>query len=772
MQLTRRLINFFAGIVILICTASIILNINKDSFVTNYRVQISIILAALGIISFQQHVKYKWLSNRHYVLDHKIFIDRKKQIKELLDILKEGNNIVNIFGIDGIGVSETLRFFADLINKQLPLKRRLDYYKSLKTLLPTKNIAFYFKITNVCCKDQLIKEIYENMFISSQKEDVNITELITLINKKSGKKRLVIMFDEIESTLQMSMIEEFILLYLQFRPQDTFFIGSHKKNLSYQLTCHFIEILKFNKDELYILAKAYNVSLKDNEYTKLFELSQGIPVYAYLLLRYYYIENQLCKDNLIEYLRERILNQLDEREQEIICKIALLSKQPLEINYNSLSQSISNFTLSEMMALENKALLDINKKENTLSMLPIIADQVILHLNNIEFATKLFRYYQKRENDTLAIMYLLLGEIKKKDVYYFNKTIEQYLEHNDMLSLYNALILSVDLEIDVYNKYPEIYKKYILACITMLLSCGEYKKAEKLFKEFTFNTSYFITLKHPANEEQFHFYFLWADTKHLLNCYSEAINIIDELITCEHSNEEHLCQLYWMKAHCLRHQWKDYSESLAYYKLCNNLSNDICNTEYIIRSLHGLICIAFISFEKNFDFKNTFKELDAIYEKTGDKWNLYKYNTLKYKSIYNRIMERNKVEAEKLLNEALEGYINIKRRNIYDVYFEFGELHRFFGENEQAQIFYSKCLEYSQNNSDYNLQSLAQMGSILSSISLDKKLDKASLTQELQLISLNAETKELFLNKHYSKLLIEKINNSDNTIHNILLFNP
>lgn len=301
MKLYKKIVNLVALIVIGVSVISIVFSFKNDNFVANYTTQIVVVLTALGIISFEHHTKYKWLSNQHYILNHKTFVDRTKQIKELLDILKKENNIINIFGIDGIGVSETLRFTADLINKQIPVCTRLKYYKSPITLFPSKNIAFYLKITNISNKEQLIKELYENMFVSERKETLSLAELISYINKKSGRKRIILMFDEIQNSLQTSLVEEFILLYFRFRPQDTFFIGSHQKNLSYQLTYQFIEILKFDKEELFILAKAYNVNLKEEENTKLFELSQGIPVYAYLLLRYYNIEKQLCKDNLIYF---------------------------------------------------------------------------------------------------------------------------------------------------------------------------------------------------------------------------------------------------------------------------------------------------------------------------------------------------------------------------------------------------------------------------------------------------------------------------------------
>ena len=265
---------------------------------------------------------------------------------------------------------------------------------------------------------------------------------------------------------------------------------------------------------------------------------------------------------------------------------------------------------------------------------------------------------------------------------------------------------------------------------------------------------------------------MWADTKHLLNQYSEAINIIDDLIACENLNEQHLCKLYWMRAHCLRHQWKKPSESLSFYEKCNDLSRKNDDKEYIIRSIHGMICIAFITNNFEFDFNRNFSKLEHIYSETDEKWNIYMYNTLKYKAIYERIINRNKNNAKKFLQDALDGYIHIKRRNIYDVYFEFGELYRFFRENEMALFYYNKCYGFARNNQDYNLESLAQMGIILSRIASAQKVTKSSILEELQTISFTAEKKELFLNKYYSKLLIENINNKNEQLSNILLFNP
>lgn len=773
MRFYKRIVNFIAIIAIALSVISIVSSFKTDSFTENYITQIAIILAALGIISFEHYTKCKWLSNQHYILNYKTFVDREKQIKELLDILKRGNNIVNIFGVDGIGVSETLRFSADLINKQIPVGKRLKYYKSIIPLLPSKNIAFYLKLTHINSEEQLIKELYENMFISEKKDTLSLAELITFINKKSRKKRIVLMFDEIQNSLQISLIEEFIESYLRFRPQDTFFIGSNKKNLSYQLTYQFIEILKFDKEELFILAKAYNVHLREEESTKLFELSQGIPVYAYLLLRYYNIEKQLCKDNLIDYLNEKILNNLNMREKEIISKIALMSKQSDKISYDCLSRVIPNFSYIELKSLENKAIVQIDHHSKVVFILPIIADQVLLHFNDKVFAKNLYAFHKQKQNDALAIMYLLLSDdIDEEDVNFFHRTIDYFLENNDMLSLYHAFSICVELDTDIFHKCSFIYRKYCFSCITMLLSCGKYKQAENIFKTFTFNTCSFLTSKEPLIEEQFKFYFLWADTKHLLNCYSEAISILDQLIECSKPNEYILCQLYWMRAHCLRHQWKNIPESLYFYNLCNELSQKHNRTEYIIRSIHGMICISFITSNDTFDYENKFSELEAIYKETGELWDIYKYNTLKYKSIFERVRNGNFIEAENLLNKSLEGYEKIKRRNIYDVYFEFGELYRFWGKYKKAVLFYTKCLEFAQNNSDYNLHSLAQLGIILCQIRTGEKISKNSLREELQTISLTAESKELFLNKLYSKIIMKKLDNINYEENDILLFNP
>ena len=124
------------------------------------------------------------------------------------------------------------------------------------------------------------------------------------------------------------------------------------------------------------------------------------------------------------------------------------------------------------------------------------------------------------------------------------------------------------------------------------------------------------------------------------------------------------------------------------------------------------------------------------------------------------------------MNQSLEGYQKIKRRNIYDVYFEFGELYRFFGQYRKAVDFYTKCLDFAQNNSDYNLQSLAQLGIILCRIKIEERISKSSLIEELQTISLTAESKELFLNKSYSKIILEGLDSIDYTGNEILLFNP
>lgn len=742
--------------------------------IEQYYTPISIILAAIAIIVIKELPRYKIINNRQYSYDYRLFVDRKSQIEEILKISRRGKSIINIFGISGIGVSEILKFTADIINKKTPINIRIKYYNHITSAILFRKIAWYFNVSKIVDCESLVQLLCNDTLISS-KHNTNVltfAEMMSLINKKIKKKGVVIILDEIYNDEQMRIVEAFIMRYFQFRPQDTFIIGSHEKTLSYHLTYRHLEILKFTLDDLMVLAKAHSVELKENEGVQLFELSDGIPLFAYLLLRYYDKENGLCEDDLIEYLNRELIPHLSTREKQLLYELSILNLSVDLLTIDFIQKFDSKIKESDMLTLDSKGLLRYQSKSKEVLMSKFQTKQymcLIKNTTNISYA--LYKFYKQNSVHHFALMYLLLSDFDEEDEPYFVENIELYLNNKDILTLSIILTPSINMSIDIKHTHPKIYLKYVYVCISMLSSCGNYLKAKEFINQLVVDGTLIKRFDSDLNDEEFEFYFQWADVLHLLNDYDEAIDIIEHLTTqAENRNEtKRLPKLYWMKAHCLRHQWKTPDESLNYYRMSEEISHTLGISEYIIRSLHGKICISLIRNDMTFDFISAFRELDEIYETEPEKWRQYLYTTYKYKSIYQRL-NGNKAQALEYLKKSLDGFISIGKRNIYDVYFEYGEFYRYYKDFANSIEHYRICLDFSSKNMDYNLQSLSELGIVLCELKDGKENDE-TIHDKLLNIQKKSKDKQLHLNNQYAKFIENNMNSLKESDH-ILLFNP
>lgn len=662
----------------------------------------------------------------------------------------------------------------------MPVLKRLKYWKSIYSIIKHNYVAVYINVSKISDIQSLSKIIYNCLFVKDLRELDNINEkqLIDLIESKYKKSNIVFFLDEIISKEQMYVVDDFFMQYFSVRSKDTFIIGSHKKNISYHITYKHLEIEKLCEEELMVLAKVYKVNLNQNESIELYELSDGIPLYAYLLLRYYESDKGLRKENLLSYLTEEILPHLPNNELTTLAFISLVSLSENRISRNQLADIYVDFSIEQLENLYLKGLIQLDGNKNYSTVYKIVAEEVlkILYNQNSNLYNKIFDYYIEQNDVFAALRYIpFMKKISSKQSQLFIENVTKCLDEKRFALLYNILMPSVRLRLPVYKNAPNIYKIYSFATISVMLSCGEYIKAKEYLDSLEFDGIALKTISQPLNSEDFKLFFLYADTEHLLNNYDTAIDIIDSLILNSNQYEKfnRLPQLYWMKAHCLRHQWKKPSESLETYILCQALSEKLNQPEYIIRSLHGQICISLIQNEKDFDFIDAFEQLDNIYCNTEtNHFEQYKYNTLKYKAIYERINNETS-KAFDLLNQSLDGFISIKRRNIYDLYFEFGEYYRFNRNFKESYKYYEKAKEFSEENGDYNLESLSRLGIVLLNLSNYDVCDIIDIKNELLTIKMNCIRKDLYLNGKYANFILDRINNRDtDDLQGFCLFNP
>lgn len=766
----KKFINIFAIIVIIISIISL-LPINTFFKSDKYYIQIGIILSAIAVITFRPTLVFKWIKTPQYSSDPKRFIDRLEIVRNVLFFIKTNKSIINVFGINGIGVTESLHFIADLINNKVSLKIGFKYQNIFSWLANFRKKAIYLNVSNISSIEDIIRQIF-NEVAMSYSGDLHCNSVAQLVSylDKNFKKHRVIIFDEVEYNSQMLIIDDFCEQYFYYHKYDTFIIGTNHKFFSYNFKYQHLEISKFDETELLILARIYNVSLNKNDSVELYELSNGIPLYAHLLLRYY-DHNGFNHDDLIKYILEFVIPNLSN-DEKIVLKVLYSATiiNPI-VNINDFILNISNYEKA-LHSLEAKGLLNIYP-ESKVSISKLLLGQKNKDFIDKEICYKLYNYYKSKDMLQISIAYLLLSSFKQEKEIEIDNYISEKLEKKDSLSLSLALTPSLTYKINIKEEHPNIYLKYTLACIFMLNMEGKYLKAKDFIEQLVIDGYLIQRVDKITSIFDFNLYFMWADTEHLLNNYNSAIQIIEMLIDTAFSNNDFsnkLPKLYWMKAHCLRHQWKSPKTSLYFYQLCKKNSISRNDTEYIIRSLHGQILIALINHDVNFDFVNCFEELDIIYSEETSKFEHYKYTTYKYKSIYCRL-HGDWESSKKYLKKSLCGFKKIKKRNLYDVFFEFGEHYRQIGNFEKSKDYYRQSLNFACSNSDYNLESLSKLGILICEYLSTGSRHTNDYKCELLTIAKVAKENDLNLNHHYALFIARNIDNID-LIRSLNLFNP
>lgn len=761
----KKLINIIAILAIVFSILSL-LPLNIDLKFNSLSTPISIILAALAIISFDTVLHFRWLKTPQYFHNYKQFVDRYNLVNETVNLVDKKNIMINVFGENGIGVTNSLQFIADLINKKTNFFIRKKYCGMINGLFKINQKARYFNISRVKSIDDLCELVFDSI-TSGNDLKYNIPNLSVILNRR--KKRYILIFDEVKLKEQMRIIEEFCLQLSRYSPKISYIIGTHSKSLSYQIKYNYLEVLKFNTNELTILAKVHNIKLKENESIELFELSNGVPMFAYLLIRYYDTDKGLQKSDLINYLSEKIIPSLYDDEIDLLQSVCILSITQPRINLRDIDEISNTASKKKILSLEKKGLINI-VGNNYIVVNRLVLDQLNY---SIPISNKkcniLYNKYKNSNDEDRAILYLILSKCDISETNIIAEYMDRKLSENDTIALSFLIEPLLKYEIDIKKIYPSLYIKYVYACVYILNIEGNYVEAKEFLDDLIIDGKLLKRIDNIENELDYKFYFLWADTEHLLNNYKTAIDIIENLIVKSlNTNPQRLPQLLWMKAHCLRHQWSLPEVSKEYYQKCLNESIKQKSNEYIIRSLHGLICISFIQNNSKFNYKKAFSYLYDIYRTDPYKWDQYKYMTLKYEALY-FCMHKKYNMAEKHLNNALNGFLSIKKRNIYDVYFEFGELYRMQGNYKNSIKFYMKSIEFSKLNTDYNLQSLSEIGKIISEYYNDEDY---SLSFEKSLLNISKKAKEMNLNLNHQYAMYIAQNLTKENLSKFKLFNP
>lgn len=731
------------------------------SNIVNVLTIITSIITILGVLHAWKQSKLKIYT--HYILNN-IFIDRKSILCEVSNAIKEKNSVINIYGKRGIGKSNFLRFYCDLINRKLKRKDR----KVLKRQFPRKEFKslrlistriFYLEISGYQSRSELNSQISETVTGKAGFSNMEVAERL----RKSllFHKRIIIIIDNVNTSGLEKELENIIKIFYTVSSKFCFIIGSIRELDFLDLldTKHKnIELHNFEENDIRDFIR-YNYPIVDcNILSDILELSEGLPILVNLYLKGFK-ENGVLDNNIqIRKYVHQITENLSIRELKIAQSIALLSITKASIPIELLRLVIYDFNINDIISLENNALIEYHPITRKIKMHEIFRDYInsFYIIQEQEYILELYRYFKENSSEYESAYYAILVE----DINTKNQvipTVEKAIlnENYSFLLLFGEHIKSIfGFQSRIGNISKEAFYTVLLGYLEGLIGIGDYPAAKEIIDRSR------VVIRHCNSLVQLKLSLLIANLYHLQNQYEEAIGSYEILLE-EIKSKDYGDVFYKYEAKCLlgiahsyRHEGLRYTLAELYYREAINSAQNTNQRSIVLKCYFELVTIYIL--QNNLHAVNI--ELDSIKKIFINlPENQYIYTRIAYKKIrarYIRVFDiRTSEDDLELLNSALKEYEVQKKRLQYNTFFDIGEYYRHSEQYKKAIENYTVALNFSRKNHDINLSTMSRLGLILCSIS--QNMNDNSTIDILNDILNDCIENHLNTNRIFTKLILD-----------------
>lgn len=336
----------------------------------------------------QKHRKRKDIfKNKQYIQDN-VYLKREMEIQEILQELIKEQELTIVYGALGRGKTITLKKLHDRV-----LDKKEKFIKfSLYIDLEKKNLI-----------DELEK-ITEIKIVSP-------LDFYNWLNSLLGRKKCLIILDNIAPAQYANIINFFLDNY---HVQYKIIIGLNYINPKESSQ---IEIKNFDAKQVAELAKLRRLDIDEDNLSRVFTLTQGIPVYVDYLFK-----TNRCPLNyeLVEVISSQLAICTAE-EKDLLQSIALN-----KILYHDFTEELfSTFDIGLIMSLSSKGLIQFEEITKNIELNPLIAEQYLSHLKNEYVYVKLLEYYKIHSQENFLELSLRLPITIKNDYSTFIQILKQ-----------------------------------------------------------------------------------------------------------------------------------------------------------------------------------------------------------------------------------------------------------------------------------------------------------------------------------------------------------
>lgn len=745
-----------------------IFDATKESlYISNIVNGLTIITSIITIIG----VLHVWFQSKlkiytQYILDN-IFIDRKSTLCEVSKAIREKNIVINIYGKKGVGKSNFLRFYCDLINHKLKRKDRrilkkqfsnLSEYKSLRLY---RSRIFYLEVSGYQNRNDINNQVSESIIGKSGFSNIEVAE--KLRKAFVFHKRIIIIFDNVNTSGLESELENIIKIFYSVSNKFCFVIGSVRElNLLglVDISHKNIELNNFEEDDIKEFMHHNYPIIDCNILADILKLSEGLPILVNLYLKGFK-ENGALENNIqVKKYVHQITEALPERVLKIAQTIALLSITKVNIPIEVLNCITSDFNNEDITNLEDNTLIEYHPIKRKIKMHEIFRDFInsFYILQEQECILKLYRYFKKNSTEYESAYYAILVEdIKTKDLVI--PTIEKAIfdENYSFLLLFGEHVKNIfGFQSMSGNISKDAFYTILLGYLEGLIGIGDYPAAKEIIDKCG------LSVREYNTPVQLKLSLLIANLYHLQNQYQESIGSYEILLN-EINNEnggEYEAKCLWGIAHAYRHEGMNYTLAELYYDESIK-SAKMANQKSIVLKCHFELVTMYILQNNQVAAQNELDIINEIFkELPSDQYVNTRIAFKKIQARYIRVFNINtSVDDLELLETVLKEYEIQKKRLQYNTFFDIGEYFRHHYQYTKAIENYSIAFKFSKKNHDINLETMSRLGLVACSIS-QKQTDYSTI-EVLKDIIKDCVKNHLYTNKIFAKLILDIVQGSE-----------
>lgn len=676
------------------------------------------IFTAIGglIIGAYRIIKNRYKSATYYV-SRGVFSDRVDVLRDLVNCLRAGTKVINIYGKRGIGKSAFLRFFCDFTNHKLNRENRKQRYKG-RRIRRIIGRSIYIHLTGTGTEsidDQIATQIVGH--------GNTITEIAKHLPEKIRYGKIIIVIDNVNNAGLSKDIEAAMDTFFAYSQRYRIIVGSIEKqpflNISKQDSIGYIELPVFGEEDLFDFAKKNTKGIPSSYLSKILDFSEGLPVFISLLLSN---DIDVLSDITFDGQRMdrylgRIIDELDETLHKLALYIGFLSITNSVLAIHLLKDIGVDLPPNCFEKLENYALIEYDADKETVKMHELFRNYICRYFRSEKpIVLSIYEYYCHAGSVFEQAYYLIMLDIDVTDTT-ISTAVKQAISHENFAFLimlgehYKRLY---DWQYAASNLSEEMFLIVIYGYIEGLIGVGNYPAAQEVIDKCK------VPARSPKSDIQFLFSLTTAQLYHLQNHYELAIASYEILLThthiCDKFNK-YEAKCLWGIAHSLRHEGKDLDSAVMYYDQSIEAATRLNRKSEIIKSMREKLTILLC--------RDQMEEAKILHQKIcllvkglpKDGYIATRLSFLKTEVTYMRaIGDKNASLQYRLLLKVHSSYKNQRKRLQYNISFLFGEYYRKKGNTTLAKENYAAALIFSRKNHDRNLETLSQIALILCDI--------------------------------------------------------